>query len=141
MFFSSHIAYPASSWIDDFFDWLKPQSSCCQYIDGSNATDFCPASVSAYYPFLLLHRSRKKKLFSHKNLESLGRMADQLLVTDLFSENCFLERNNALLLSMNRFIFYNATKVSRSCVSSRDREMQAVDNTAIRKILLTFFVK
>uniref|UniRef100_H2Z4C5 Niemann-Pick C1 N-terminal domain-containing protein n=1 Tax=Ciona savignyi TaxID=51511 RepID=H2Z4C5_CIOSA len=41
----SHIAYPASSWLDDYYDWLKPQSSCCRY-STTNATEtFCNATV------------------------------------------------------------------------------------------------
>uniref|UniRef100_H2Z3C7 SSD domain-containing protein n=1 Tax=Ciona savignyi TaxID=51511 RepID=H2Z3C7_CIOSA len=39
------IAYPASSWLDDYYDWLKPQSSCCRY-STTNATEtFCNATV------------------------------------------------------------------------------------------------
>ncbi|XP_060099886.1 NPC intracellular cholesterol transporter 1 [Heteronotia binoei] len=37
------IGYAPSSWIDDYFDWVKPQSSCCRVY---NATEqFCNASV------------------------------------------------------------------------------------------------
>ncbi|XP_042300006.1 NPC intracellular cholesterol transporter 1-like, partial [Sceloporus undulatus] len=39
----TRIGYPPSSWIDDYFDWVKPQSSCCRVY---NATEqFCNASV------------------------------------------------------------------------------------------------
>ncbi|XP_004853210.1 Niemann-Pick C1 protein isoform X2 [Heterocephalus glaber] len=39
----TRIGFPPSSWIDDYFDWVKPQSSCCRVY---NATDqFCNASV------------------------------------------------------------------------------------------------
>ncbi|XP_047225004.1 NPC intracellular cholesterol transporter 1 [Girardinichthys multiradiatus] len=37
------IAYTPSSWLDDYFDWVKPQSSCCRYYNNSGA--FCNASV------------------------------------------------------------------------------------------------
>ncbi|XP_054841325.1 NPC intracellular cholesterol transporter 1 [Eublepharis macularius] len=37
------IGYAPSSWIDDYFDWVKPQSSCCRVY---NTTEkFCNASV------------------------------------------------------------------------------------------------
>uniref|UniRef100_A0A673K641 Niemann-Pick C1 protein-like n=1 Tax=Sinocyclocheilus rhinocerous TaxID=307959 RepID=A0A673K641_9TELE len=32
-----------SSWLDDYFDWVKPQSSCCRYYNSTGA--FCNASV------------------------------------------------------------------------------------------------
>ncbi|KAL1279958.1 hypothetical protein QQF64_014558 [Cirrhinus molitorella] len=32
-----------SSWLDDYFDWVKPQSSCCRYFNNTGA--FCNASV------------------------------------------------------------------------------------------------
>ncbi|XP_037364629.1 NPC intracellular cholesterol transporter 1 [Talpa occidentalis] len=39
----SRIGFAPSSWIDDYFDWIKPQSSCCRIY---NSTDqFCNASV------------------------------------------------------------------------------------------------
>uniref|UniRef100_A0A672RUG7 Niemann-Pick C1 protein-like n=1 Tax=Sinocyclocheilus grahami TaxID=75366 RepID=A0A672RUG7_SINGR len=31
-----------SSWLDDYFDWVKPQSSCCRYYNSTGA--FCNAS-------------------------------------------------------------------------------------------------
>ncbi|XP_038157542.1 NPC intracellular cholesterol transporter 1 [Cyprinodon tularosa] len=37
------IAYTPSSWLDDYFDWVKPQSTCCRYYNNSGA--FCNASV------------------------------------------------------------------------------------------------
>nr|XP_019965833.1 PREDICTED: Niemann-Pick C1 protein [Paralichthys olivaceus] len=37
------IANTPSSWLDDYFDWVKPQSSCCRYINTTGA--FCNASV------------------------------------------------------------------------------------------------
>ncbi|KAF4070427.1 hypothetical protein AMELA_G00285310 [Ameiurus melas] len=44
----SYIAIPASSWVDDFIDWLNPQTRCCRiYSFGPNAGKFCPASESA----------------------------------------------------------------------------------------------
>ncbi|XP_062836513.1 NPC intracellular cholesterol transporter 1 [Anolis carolinensis] len=39
----TRVGYPPSSWLDDYFDWVKPQSSCCRVY---NATEqFCNASV------------------------------------------------------------------------------------------------
>ncbi|KAF7654289.1 hypothetical protein LDENG_00071930, partial [Lucifuga dentata] len=37
------IAFTPSSWLDDYFDWVKPQSSCCRYYNSTGA--FCNASV------------------------------------------------------------------------------------------------
>ncbi|XP_071233775.1 NPC intracellular cholesterol transporter 1-like [Salvelinus alpinus] len=37
------IGFNPSSWLDDYFDWVKPQSSCCRYYTSSGA--FCNASV------------------------------------------------------------------------------------------------
>ncbi|ETE68091.1 Niemann-Pick C1 protein, partial [Ophiophagus hannah] len=37
------IGYAPSSWIDDYFDWIKPQSSCCRTYNTTGA--FCNASV------------------------------------------------------------------------------------------------
>lgn len=37
------IGFTPSSWLDDYFDWVKPQSSCCRYHNSSGA--FCNASV------------------------------------------------------------------------------------------------
>ncbi|XP_041848223.1 NPC intracellular cholesterol transporter 1 [Melanotaenia boesemani] len=37
------IAYTPSSWLDDYFDWVKPQSTCCRYYNTTGA--FCNASV------------------------------------------------------------------------------------------------
>uniref|UniRef100_A0A8D0H7N3 NPC intracellular cholesterol transporter 1 n=1 Tax=Sphenodon punctatus TaxID=8508 RepID=A0A8D0H7N3_SPHPU len=39
----TRVGYAPSSWIDDYFDWVKPQSSCCRIY---NTTEqFCNASV------------------------------------------------------------------------------------------------
>ncbi|XP_010585114.1 NPC intracellular cholesterol transporter 1 isoform X1 [Loxodonta africana] len=39
----TRVGFAPSSWIDDYFDWVKPQSSCCRV---SNITEqFCNASV------------------------------------------------------------------------------------------------
>ncbi|XP_062986710.1 NPC intracellular cholesterol transporter 1 [Elgaria multicarinata webbii] len=39
----TRIGYAPSSWLDDYFDWVKPQSSCCRIY---NTTEqFCNASV------------------------------------------------------------------------------------------------
>uniref|UniRef100_A0A3P9APQ1 SSD domain-containing protein n=1 Tax=Esox lucius TaxID=8010 RepID=A0A3P9APQ1_ESOLU len=37
------IGFNPSSWLDDYFDWVKPQSTCCRYYNSSGA--FCNASV------------------------------------------------------------------------------------------------
>ncbi|XP_066435716.1 NPC intracellular cholesterol transporter 1 [Eleutherodactylus coqui] len=37
------IGYAPSSWLDDYFDWVKPQSSCCRVYN--NTEKFCNASV------------------------------------------------------------------------------------------------
>uniref|UniRef100_A0A8C4F4B2 Niemann-Pick disease, type C1 n=1 Tax=Dicentrarchus labrax TaxID=13489 RepID=A0A8C4F4B2_DICLA len=37
------IAFTPSSWLDDYFDWVKPQSTCCRYYN--NTGTFCNASV------------------------------------------------------------------------------------------------
>ncbi|XP_077471971.1 NPC intracellular cholesterol transporter 1 [Stigmatopora argus] len=39
----STIAFTPSSWIDDYFDWVKPQSTCCRYYNATGG--FCNASV------------------------------------------------------------------------------------------------
>ncbi|XP_019509402.1 PREDICTED: Niemann-Pick C1 protein [Hipposideros armiger] len=40
----TRIGFAPSSWIDDYFDWIQPQSSCCRVY---NSTDlFCNASVA-----------------------------------------------------------------------------------------------
>ncbi|XP_035246328.1 NPC1-like intracellular cholesterol transporter 1 [Anguilla anguilla] len=45
----SYLAIPASSWVDDFIDWLNPGSKCCRlYTLGPNTGQFCPANQSAF---------------------------------------------------------------------------------------------
>lgn len=48
--FSSYIAHAASSWLDDYVDWVSSKGNppCCrQYINAKNSTDnFCKSSVS-----------------------------------------------------------------------------------------------
>ncbi|XP_017557987.1 NPC intracellular cholesterol transporter 1 [Pygocentrus nattereri] len=39
----SKISTTPSSWLDDYFDWVKPQSTCCRYYNATGA--FCNASV------------------------------------------------------------------------------------------------
>ncbi|XP_055993909.1 NPC intracellular cholesterol transporter 1 isoform X2 [Sorex fumeus] len=39
----TRIGFAPSSWIDDYFDWIKPQSSCCRVYN--NTEQFCNASV------------------------------------------------------------------------------------------------
>lgn len=45
----SYLAIPASSWVDDFLDWLTPASflstSCCRiYTRGDQLGQFCPST-------------------------------------------------------------------------------------------------
>lgn len=50
IFIRSYLAIPASSWVDDFIDWLNPQSRCCRlYTIGPNLGNFCPATESVYH--------------------------------------------------------------------------------------------
>uniref|UniRef100_G3S497 NPC1 like intracellular cholesterol transporter 1 n=1 Tax=Gorilla gorilla gorilla TaxID=9595 RepID=G3S497_GORGO len=43
----SYLAIPASSWVDDFIDWLTPSSCCRLYISGPNTDKFCPSTVNS----------------------------------------------------------------------------------------------
>ncbi|XP_029460044.1 NPC1-like intracellular cholesterol transporter 1 [Rhinatrema bivittatum] len=44
----SYLKIPASSWVDDFIDWLNPMSDCCRlYIAGPNKDQFCPSTISS----------------------------------------------------------------------------------------------
>uniref|UniRef100_A0A8C0H1E5 NPC1 like intracellular cholesterol transporter 1 n=1 Tax=Chelonoidis abingdonii TaxID=106734 RepID=A0A8C0H1E5_CHEAB len=40
----SYLAIPASSWVDDFIDWLHPLSRCCRI--SSSDSQFCPSTNS-----------------------------------------------------------------------------------------------
>ncbi|KAJ8379241.1 hypothetical protein SKAU_G00000190 [Synaphobranchus kaupii] len=41
----SYLEIPASSWVDDFIDWLNPATKCCRiYTEGPNLGKFCPAN-------------------------------------------------------------------------------------------------
>lgn len=43
------MAIAASSWVDDFIDWLTPSSSCCRlYIRGPQKDEFCPSTESKF---------------------------------------------------------------------------------------------
>ncbi|MBN3296956.1 NPCL1 protein, partial [Amia calva] len=43
----SYLAIPASSWVDDFLDWLNPGSGCCRlYTSGPNIGKFCSSNES-----------------------------------------------------------------------------------------------
>jgi hypothetical protein len=46
--FYTTIETPASSWIDDYTDWLEPTSRCCRTFTRNSTEhgdgDFCPAS-------------------------------------------------------------------------------------------------
>uniref|UniRef100_A0A8C9G8Z5 NPC1 like intracellular cholesterol transporter 1 n=1 Tax=Piliocolobus tephrosceles TaxID=591936 RepID=A0A8C9G8Z5_9PRIM len=43
----SYLAIPASSWVDDFIDWLTPSSCCRLYISGPNKDNFCPSTINS----------------------------------------------------------------------------------------------
>ncbi|XP_023603239.1 LOW QUALITY PROTEIN: Niemann-Pick C1-like protein 1 [Myotis lucifugus] len=43
----SYLAIPASSWVDDFIDWLTPSSCCRLYSFGPNKDQFCPSTVNS----------------------------------------------------------------------------------------------
>ncbi|XP_069318261.1 NPC1-like intracellular cholesterol transporter 1 isoform X1 [Eulemur rufifrons] len=43
----SYLAIAASSWVDDFIDWLTPSSCCRLYIFGPNKGEFCPSTVNS----------------------------------------------------------------------------------------------
>ncbi|XP_046525061.1 NPC1-like intracellular cholesterol transporter 1 isoform X1 [Equus quagga] len=43
----SYLAIPASSWVDDFLDWLTPSSCCRLYTSGPNKDEFCPSTINA----------------------------------------------------------------------------------------------
>lgn len=52
---STRIGFAPSSWLDDYFDWVKPQSSCCRVHNSTGS--FCNASgtglsSSRSFPFL-----------------------------------------------------------------------------------------
>uniref|UniRef100_A0A3Q0SN15 NPC1 like intracellular cholesterol transporter 1 n=1 Tax=Amphilophus citrinellus TaxID=61819 RepID=A0A3Q0SN15_AMPCI len=45
----SYVAIPANSWVDDFIDWLNPESKCCRlYTSGSSIGQFCPANQTGF---------------------------------------------------------------------------------------------
>ncbi|NXA56704.1 NPCL1 protein, partial [Nothocercus julius] len=44
----SYLAIPATSWVDDFLDWLNPTGRCCRVHQfGPNKGEFCPATSDA----------------------------------------------------------------------------------------------
>ncbi|XP_057160321.1 NPC1-like intracellular cholesterol transporter 1 [Ursus arctos] len=43
----SYLAIPASSWVDDFIDWLTPSSCCRLYAFGAQKDEFCPSTVNS----------------------------------------------------------------------------------------------
>ncbi|XDV48718.1 hypothetical protein PO909_018097 [Leuciscus waleckii] len=46
----SYLAIPASSWVDDYIDWLNPGSKCCRiYTTGPNNGTFCPANETGFF--------------------------------------------------------------------------------------------
>ncbi|KAM6178299.1 NPC1-like intracellular cholesterol transporter 1 [Rhynchocyon petersi] len=44
----SYLAIPASSWVDDFIDWLTSSSCCRLYSSGPNKDEFCPSTSSSW---------------------------------------------------------------------------------------------
>ncbi|GAB1295788.1 NPC1-like intracellular cholesterol transporter 1 [Apodemus speciosus] len=45
----SYVAIAASSWVDDFIDWLTPSSSCCRlYTSGPQKDEFCPSTDTSF---------------------------------------------------------------------------------------------
>uniref|UniRef100_A0A8C9Q430 NPC1 like intracellular cholesterol transporter 1 n=1 Tax=Spermophilus dauricus TaxID=99837 RepID=A0A8C9Q430_SPEDA len=44
----SYLAISASSWVDDFIDWLTPSSCCRLYISGPNKDEFCPSTENSW---------------------------------------------------------------------------------------------
>uniref|UniRef100_A0A8C7Y5A2 Niemann-Pick disease, type C1 n=1 Tax=Oryzias sinensis TaxID=183150 RepID=A0A8C7Y5A2_9TELE len=42
---STTIAYTPSSWLDDYFDWIKPQSTCCRFYNSTG--EFCNGNRSS----------------------------------------------------------------------------------------------
>uniref|UniRef100_A0A4W3HYR2 NPC1 like intracellular cholesterol transporter 1 n=1 Tax=Callorhinchus milii TaxID=7868 RepID=A0A4W3HYR2_CALMI len=48
----SFMAISASSWLDDFIDWLNPNSRCCRlHAFGPNKGEFCPATSGKHFQF------------------------------------------------------------------------------------------
>nr|XP_031362578.1 NPC1-like intracellular cholesterol transporter 1 [Lonchura striata domestica] len=44
---ASYLAIPATSWVDDFLDWLNPTARCCRvHQSGEHQGDFCPSTSS-----------------------------------------------------------------------------------------------
>uniref|UniRef100_A0A674N048 Niemann-Pick disease, type C1 n=1 Tax=Takifugu rubripes TaxID=31033 RepID=A0A674N048_TAKRU len=43
------VAYTPSSWLDDYFDWVKPQSTCCRYYNGTGGALIKKEPTSLYY--------------------------------------------------------------------------------------------
>ncbi|XP_061449335.1 NPC1-like intracellular cholesterol transporter 1 [Rhineura floridana] len=45
----SFLAIPASSWVDDFIDWLNPFSRCCRiHQSGPKKGEFCPSTDTSF---------------------------------------------------------------------------------------------
>ncbi|XP_070533114.1 NPC intracellular cholesterol transporter 1-like [Ptychodera flava] len=57
----TRIAHPASSWLDDFFDWLNAGGAipCCRYYNQSGQP-FCPATVGANKTCITCHSGSEK---------------------------------------------------------------------------------
>uniref|UniRef100_A0A8C6RZ73 NPC1 like intracellular cholesterol transporter 1 n=1 Tax=Nannospalax galili TaxID=1026970 RepID=A0A8C6RZ73_NANGA len=48
---TSYLAIAASSWVDDFIDWLTPSTCCRLYAFGPNKDEFCPSTDTSSYCF------------------------------------------------------------------------------------------
>ncbi|XP_039558596.1 LOW QUALITY PROTEIN: NPC1-like intracellular cholesterol transporter 1 [Passer montanus] len=56
---ASYLAIPATSWLDDFLDWLNPTVRCCRiYQAGEHKGEFCPSTSTE--PSCLLGQCLKK---------------------------------------------------------------------------------
>uniref|UniRef100_A0A673B615 SSD domain-containing protein n=1 Tax=Sphaeramia orbicularis TaxID=375764 RepID=A0A673B615_9TELE len=62
--YSASLIITPSSWLDDYFDWVKPQSTCCRYYNNTGA--FCNASGNQF--------------FLHGNIFKLKRPANVLFI-------------------------------------------------------------
>uniref|UniRef100_A0A669AZN7 NPC1 like intracellular cholesterol transporter 1 n=1 Tax=Oreochromis niloticus TaxID=8128 RepID=A0A669AZN7_ORENI len=75
----SYVAIPANSWVDDFIDWLNPQSKCCRlYTSGPNAGHFCPANESSR--FMAYHTPLTNSQEFTAALKMARELADEITV-------------------------------------------------------------
>lgn len=63
---STRVGFAPSSWIDDYFDWVAPQSSCCRLYNATH--QFCNASgtfISFFTSFFLFFISEMVASLTH----------------------------------------------------------------------------